>query len=92
MNNLSNYYVLTLNRFINELALLSNIIEKSNQSTSDFTNSINKAVNAQRTVNEVLKPSHNNDFKKLFEDKTFEADTPFPAKKNKSNKKTKKDK
>jgi hypothetical protein len=49
-------------------------------------------VNAQRTVNEVLKPSHNNDFKKLFEDKIFEADTPFPAKKNKSNKKTKKDK
>jgi hypothetical protein len=71
---------------------MSNIIQKNSQSTSDFSNSINKAVNAQRTVNEVLKPSVNNDFNKLFEDKTFDADPPLALKKIKSNKKHKKDK
>jgi hypothetical protein len=70
--------------------VMSNIIQKNNQSNSDFANSIDKAVNAQRTVNEVLKPSLNNDFKKLFEDKTFEDD--LPLKKIKNAKKSKKDK
>jgi hypothetical protein len=71
---------------------MSNIIQKNNQSNSDFANSIDKAVNAQRTVNEVLKPSINNDFKKLFEDKTFEDDLPINRpKKIKNAKKSKKD-